>query len=74
MDAVLGIEDSVTAIAMTMDLNDVTDIRTAQEVVMLLAVTCFYSSLGRNLVVKAMDDMRIRYREGTVTSIVVYGI
>lgn len=63
MEAVLSIPDSITTFALGMDLSDPEHLQTAQEVVMLLAVTCFYSPEGREMVVKAMDDLRLRWRE-----------
>ncbi|GBG26605.1 Formin-H [Hondaea fermentalgiana] len=63
MEAVLSIPDSITTFALGMDLSDPEHLQTAQEVVMLLAVTCFYSIEGREKVVRAMDDLRLRWRE-----------
>jgi len=63
MDAVLNNDDSITTFALGMDLSDTENLQTAQEVVMLLAVTCFYSPEGRERVVEAMEDLRKRWRE-----------
>jgi len=71
MEAVLCIPDSISAFALGMDLTDESHLGTAQEVIMLLAVTCFYSSEGRDMVVIAMDHLRQRWREKQMFSTLV---
>ncbi len=63
MESVLGVTDSITNLAMGLDLTDESNLQTSQEIIMLLAVTCFYSPEGRDLVVQSMDDLRQRWRE-----------
>lgn len=66
MDGMLNIEGSISILALAMGLgsyNAKPNLASAKEAVLLLAVTCFYSTKGRNMVVAAMDDMRRRWRE-----------
>lgn len=68
MDGMLGIEGSISTLALAMGLgsyNTKPNLASAKEAVLLLAVTCFYSTKGRNMVVAAMDDMRRRWRESS---------
>jgi len=68
MDGMLSIEGSISTLALAMGLgayNAKPNLASAKEAVLLLAVTCFYSAKGRNMVVAAMDDMRRKWREAS---------
>jgi len=73
----LNTENSITTLALAMQLGGsvqrpeaangkerlMPNLASAKEAVLLLAVTCFFSAKGRNMVVAAMDETRRRWRE-----------
>lgn len=73
MDGVLEVSDSLGVITQCIPLqqlsvandalHDPVVVGIAREVVTLLGATAFYSARGRNLVVRAMDTLRVRWRE-----------
>jgi len=69
MEGMLSKENAFSTLALAMGLGGMNsksvNLNTAKEAVLLLAVTCFYSAKGRNLVVSAMDELRRRWREGS---------
>lgn len=66
MEGMLAIGDSISTLALATRLggyNKDVNYSATKEAILLLAVCCFYSAKGRNMVVSAMDDMRRKWRE-----------
>jgi hypothetical protein len=68
MEGMLCKDSAFSTLALAMGIGGMQpkmNLASAKEAVLLLAVTCFYSAKGRNMVVQAMDELRRRWRESS---------